>query len=78
MKCKQIWALKLPLKWEIKLLNHQHSGTKQKNPKISYLTDHVLYLPSMCKGWSLATSMMMGSLFCGKFHIQVLQQEEKD
>lgn len=49
-----------------------------KKTQISYLTDHVLYMPSMCKGWSLTTSMMMGSLFCGKFHVQVLQKEEKN
>lgn len=45
---------------------------------MSYLTDHVLDMPGMCEGWSLTTSMVMGSLFRGKFHIQVLQQEENN
>lgn len=44
----------------------------------SYLTDHVFYMPGMCEGWSLATSMVMRSLFGGKFHIQILQQDRKN
>lgn len=42
----------------------------------SYLTDHVFYMPGMCEGWSLITSMVMRSLFRGKCHIQILQDRK--
>ena len=38
----------------------------------TYLTDHVLHVFSMLQGCGLVSSMMMWSLFGGKFNIQIL------
>lgn len=38
----------------------------------TYLTDQVLYVFSVLQGFGLVSSVMMGSLFGGKFNIQIL------